>query len=131
MDRVNKMTFVDVFIVIIFLEFFDANDFEEGVGQSKCRCVWCVGHSAHHTKFIQSSHQFHLGGIWGVSSSYGPFVAHTWITIFFSNFFISKNWRMFSKIFCWKNYSINSQNFKRNQLKKLYMWGSWCFWVPM
>ncbi len=38
-DRVNKMTFVDVFIVINFLEFFNANDFEEGVGQSERRCV--------------------------------------------------------------------------------------------
>jgi hypothetical protein len=36
MHRVNKMTFVNIFIVIDSLEFFNANDFEKGVDQSKC-----------------------------------------------------------------------------------------------
>lgn len=103
MDRVNKMTFVDVFIVINFLEFFNANDFEEGVGQSERRCIWCVGHNAHHTKFIQNSHQFHLEGIWGVSSSYGPHHCSSHMNYIF--FFLSIFW--FQKIGeCFQKYLI-------------------------
>jgi len=83
----TRCTFVDVFIVINFLEFFNANDFEEG-----------VGHNAHHTKFIQNSHQFHLGGNWGVSSSYGPHHCSSHMNYnFFFQFFDFKKFENVSK----------------------------------
>jgi hypothetical protein len=65
MDRENMMVYVIVIVVVNLLDMFNANELEKGRSQSMDSnvCVGgCVGHNAHHTKLVQNSYQFHIGG---------------------------------------------------------------------
>jgi hypothetical protein len=66
MDREIMMAYVVVIVVVNLLDMFNASELENGKSQlmDSNVCVGgYVGHNAHHTKLVQNSYQFHIGGV--------------------------------------------------------------------